>query len=365
MRGAVIVVGQVPPPVHGTTVMTRRLLEALSDRWQVTFVDKGLSDTIQDVGRAQPRKIWRAIKFYRRAARVIAAPSPRTCVYFLSCSAPAFVVDAFVIRNLLRHGVKVVLYLHGIGFTLLAERRPSLEPTIARVLGGASAVVVLGRGGQADVARWVSGDCITVIPNAIPDPGPPTRHGASGVCCLYLATLDRSKGALAFLDSAERTAPRVPEARFVLAGQCPDPAFGRELQARCEREALRGRVSILGPTFGAEKEELFRSADIFIFPTQYPFENSPLVNIEAMSYGLPIITSSIGSIPDQVSNDGNGFLVDASSVEQLSSRMERLLRDPDLRTRMGTESRRRYEAGHTLAAFSARWDGVLGAVVEP
>ncbi len=109
-----------------------------------------------------------------------------------------------------------------------------------------------------------------------------------------------------------------------------------------------------GGIYGSAKERLFHESDIFVFPTFYEHEAFPLVNIEAMRAGLPVVSSNEGSIPEMVIDGLNGYIVDPKNIEQLADRVLRLIEDPELRNKMGKAGRKIYENSFTINAYEKR-----------
>ncbi|MGC9976154.1 MAG: glycosyltransferase, partial [Syntrophales bacterium] len=101
---------------------------------------------------------------------------------------------------------------------------------------------------------------------------------------------------------------------------------------------IENSVEIMGPVIGQEKAELMSKADVFAFPPVAP-EGHPLVILEAMSIGLPIIATFNGSIPETVIDGVNGFLVQVDDSISLAEKILLLSRDQSLRNSMGQKSR--------------------------
>ena len=68
-------------------------------------------------------------------------------------------------------------------------------------------------------------------------------------------------------------------------------------------------------------------------------EGTPVVAIEALAAGRPVVATRVGGVPDVVREGVDGFLVPAGDVEQLAERLARLAGDPELRARMGEAGR--------------------------
>jgi glycosyltransferase involved in cell wall biosynthesis len=82
----------------------------------------------------------------------------------------------------------------------------------------------------------------------------------------------------------------------------------------------------------------YSSSDVVVLPSLS--ENFPVVALEAMSSGKPVIASRVGGIPELVSNNKNGILVSPGNVEQMVEALLRLLENPSLRNRMGDMGRK-------------------------
>jgi glycosyltransferase involved in cell wall biosynthesis len=162
------------------------------------------------------------------------------------------------------------------------------------------------------------------------------------------------KGPLEVLAVIDRLRMRGRSVHCVFAGEWISNAFRESfLQAVTDRD-LAGHVECSGPVYGAEKAKLMRDADILVFPTRYPHEGLPLVILEAMAAGLPVVSTSIGAIPDAVCNGVTGLLVEPGRVEQLAVAVEKLVDDREARQRMGVAGRRQYLDNYTISHFEDR-----------
>jgi glycosyltransferase involved in cell wall biosynthesis len=254
-------------------------------------------------------------------------------------------------------GIDVVPYLHGIGYEELASSNASWRFLIARILGQSSRVIVLGNAGEKDVSQWVRTDQQMVIPNTVPDEPTEVVPPKSGSRCrlVYISTLLRTKGAMEFVSAAREVLSHLPGAEFVLAGQSCDPAFDDELRAAAAAIGRTGSIQFLGPVYGTAKDRLLASSDVFVFPTRYKFENQPLVILEAMRAGIPVVSTRVGSIAEQVEHGVSGYLVAPGDVVDLEARMKELCLRADERARMGAAGRRIFLEKYSHPRFDQRW----------
>ena len=126
-------------------------------------------------------------------------------------------------------------------------------------------------------------------------------------------------------------------------------------------DELEGHVSYVGPRYGSEKKNLLAGADLLVFPAFS--EAFPLVVLEAMSFALPVVSTNQGGIPDMVEEGVTGFLVPPGDERLLTDRLERLIRDPDLRKAMGHAGRQRFLERFTREKFDEKFCSILESIV--
>ena len=86
--------------------------------------------------------------------------------------------------------------------------------------------------------------------------------------------------------------------------------------------------------------------------------------LEGMSHGIPVIASTVGSIPEVITDGENGFLVEPGDVAALADRMKQLADDAKLRRRMGAAARKRVEKEFSIDAMTDRIIGIYREILE-
>jgi len=127
-----------------------------------------------------------------------------------------------------------------------------------------------------------------------------------------------------------------------------------------ERRGVADHVNWRGPVPLDQLLPLYRNYDLFVLPT-LPGEGIPRVLLEAMTGGVPIVTTHVAGIPSLIEHDVNGLLVAAPTVDAVTEALTRLVTDARVRTRLianGYDTARRFtleaQAGKMLAEVSAR-----------
>ncbi len=160
---------------------------------------------------------------------------------------------------------------------------------------------------------------------------------------LDVGRLVPEKGAPVLLDAVTLLAERGVdvEVRLVGGGDLADD-LARTLDAR----GLRDRVTLVGAVGQDAILDQYHWADAFCLPSFQ--EGLPVVLMEAMATGLPVVTTTINGIPELVKHERNGFLVPPGRADLLAESLAALATDPGLRTRLGEQARRDVVAGFSL-----------------
>jgi glycosyltransferase involved in cell wall biosynthesis len=138
---------------------------------------------------------------------------------------------------------------------------------------------------------------------------------------------------------------RFPHSRYIIAGGGIGSDYYRELIALIEREGIRN-VEFSRTQTWEQLDPLYRDASMLVMASQEEgdhFEGFVFVFLEAGAYGLPVIGTRTGGIPDAIADGGNGFLLPPDDVEGMAQAMIRLTEDTALARRMGMAGRARAE----------------------
>lgn len=136
--------------------------------------------------------------------------------------------------------------------------------------------------------------------------------------------------------------------------------FAKKVEAR----GLNRLAVYHGRKYGEEKDSFFKHADVFAFPTYYSNETFGLVNLEAMEYALPVVSTNEGGIHDIVVNGQTGYTVEKNDPVALADAMEQLFRNPELGILMGKAGRKRFEEMFTEETFERNMKECLKRSIE-
>jgi glycosyltransferase involved in cell wall biosynthesis len=166
-----------------------------------------------------------------------------------------------------------------------------------------------------------------------------------------VARLQPEKGVSIFLEAAARVGVAFPTCRFLIVGDGP---LREELAIQAERLGLSQRVHFLG--FRGDARALIELLDVLVVSSLS--EGAPLVVLEGMSAGVPVIASAVGGIPEQIRPAVEGLLVPPGDARSLAEACIRLLQHPDWGRRMGEAGRQRAASQFSHAAMVERIEDV-------
>lgn len=173
---------------------------------------------------------------------------------------------------------------------------------------------------------------------------------------VFLGRLSVQKGVDHFLAAAERVGAARPDARFLIVG---NGAQRPALERRATELGLDDVVSFLGYQAGAAS--LLGASDVVVLPSRS--EGLPVVLLEAMAMGIPVVASRVGGIPDLLRHGRTGLLVKPNAPAQVSAGVLRLLQDGDLARRLGSAGQAQVERQCGPARAARRMASVYRAVL--
>lgn len=248
-------------------------------------------------------------------------------------------------------GIPVVLHLHGADFADYCRSLP--EPRLQKLrkmIGKANAVVTLGKFWH-DFVRdelHVDPQRITILHNAVPGPETVAERNSTPCRFLFLGVVCERKGVPTLLSALAD--PRMAELdwRIDVAGNGEVDFYKSE----AVRLGIDHRVRFLGWMNEQGAKRLLEQSDVLVLPSRN--EGLPMAILEAMAYGLPIVSTPVGSIADAVIDGDNGFLTPVGDGRSLATALASLAGDAQLRRRMGAHARQRYLDMFNITTFNIR-----------
>ncbi len=236
----------------------------------------------------------------------------------------------------------------------LATYNPRLRKSMARWYPRLDALVTLTAGDAREYTAFLKGRTrILDIPNGVPDLGG-HRATLDSKVVISAGRIARQKGYDRLLPVWARVAAQRPDWRLEIYGAGP-PELEQALERQLESLNLQGSAHLMGRT-----SELFaRMAESSLYVMTSRSEGLPMVLLEAMGVGLPVVAYDCPTGPRDVITDGvDGYVVPNGDEQALEARMLELMDDREKRERLA-EAARRTAANYEVARLAERWEALF------
>jgi glycosyltransferase involved in cell wall biosynthesis len=147
---------------------------------------------------------------------------------------------------------------------------------------------------------------------------------------VLVALLRPRKGVEVIIKAANLVLEHFPDVYLLIVGNddiSEDPDYGTKLRALTSELCIEQKVIFTG--FRDDVPAILKQSNIMVLPSLFG-EGLPMVILEAMALGIPVVASNIEGIPEIIEDGVNGFLVNPGDVEELSNKVIQVLKDPIL-----------------------------------
>lgn len=278
-------------------------------------------------------KLAKALKGYLLFFREMILNKP-DIVHIHSSFGPSFYRKMPFIYMACFRGVPVINHIHGAEFeTFYLKASDRKKRRIRKVYGKCTMLIALSEEWKRNLESVVSPEKITVIENycKIPDLSGTEKKKQ----ILFLGEIGKRKGCYDIPEIYGRVLEKGERLPLIMAG---DGELA-EVKKLFEDRDLQKDISFPGWVRGADKDKCLKESGIFLFPSYY--EGMPMAVLEAMAYGMAIVTTRVGGIPHLLEDGVNGYLCEPGDIEGLSKRLLELSKDGDKRRKMGERARQK------------------------
>jgi glycosyltransferase involved in cell wall biosynthesis len=369
-RHTLLIIGPTPPPYHGVAMAIQTLLTSrLTEEFEVTHLELADRRGIAHVNKPDLHDVVLFIRQWVRLLWMLLTERPHLVYLVLSQTTIGFLRDSLLIWPSYLFGSRVIVHLHGGNLREWYDTRWfPVRAYVRLVLGAIKKVIVLGNSLKPVFSGLVEEDRLAVVSNGIDDvcehrPDHSVRsHSRWRV--LHLNTLNRMKGTMVLLAAIPAILRSRTDVEFIFAGPWSDPGQQEAAEVYIAQHGIGSFITFTGQVTGPEKQALLQSADLFVFPGVQQ-EGQPLVVLEAMAAGLPVVFTDRGCLRETVGEGECGIETYTFDPFDLAERIRWLLNHPEEMRRLGANARRRYETHYTKERHVGRMIEVLTAVDPP
>jgi glycosyltransferase involved in cell wall biosynthesis len=354
----ILMMGQTPPPWHGQAVATQILFDHDWPEFEVHRLRMEFSEEMVEVGRFQWKKIRHLFHLIREAKRIL-KEHPGCVLFYPPASAKwiPFIRDVIFLLAVRDFAGSIVFIFHASGLPVFVRRGP-----IRRILGNLAykrADVALEVAQEAlspheafDTKVWQWCPCAIEVPDWVRPP----PSGNAPLTVLFVASLQEGKGVIEVLRTAAllKKQGRERDFRFRIVGKWFSNEFESDIRHMRYEVELEEMVELVGQLTGDAKWQAYAEADVFFFPTHYASEATPIVLMEALGMGLPVISTQWAGIPAMLEGCASARILPIKSPEAYADALIELASSRSQAAETAGISRRFYQEKFLPARFIER-----------
>lgn len=245
----------------------------------------------------------------------------------------SFFRKAILAKTLKKFGIKIILHHHGAEFeSFYANLSNRNKKFVNKTLESVDLNIVLSQRLIPTIKNKAPHAKVSVLYNAVPtlknNPYTIRSHN-----CLFLGRLGQRKGIYDLLEAIQQIDTELPsDIKFYL---CGDGEIDR-VKEKITYLKITHRIAYVGWLDDFQKKQVFKSTAVSILPSYN--EGLPMSILEAMSFGIPVISTNIASIPEVVFSGINGYLIQPGDIKSLGNNIIQLMENDSKRYAMSNKA---------------------------
>ncbi|MBN1116060.1 MAG: glycosyltransferase family 4 protein [Bacteroidales bacterium] len=361
-KPAILFFIQLPPPVHGVSIMNELLYsnQKINSEYRKYLLKLDFSKKFEDIRQLSLRKIIKSIWLVFKLSFKLIKVKPQLVYFSFMPVGIGFFRDALYLLVIKCFKKKVLLHLDNRG--ILNHTNNKIRRWLYNITLRNTNIIHLSE-------KLVETELVPlklrnlnyfVVPNAVKEVKYTydNKQDKDIVDILFLSNLMPQKGIFIAIDIFKDLYEKHQHIRLHIIGQ---PV--KRVPVRIP-EKISKNVVFHGALFGYEKYKILSNADIFIFPSFFGEECMPLSIIEAMQFELPVIATNNGAVNELIQHNYNGYLPEIGEWDTFKTYLEKLIIDSELRNKMGLKSRDIYEKKFTSAIFERNMLNVFNKLIN-
>lgn len=252
----------------------------------------------------------------------------------------SFIRKYYIHKLCKKYGLKDIIHLHSSSFVdFYKSTSYRNKKKIKELLEECDKVIVLGEEWERRIKSITPNAKTQILKNSVRIPDNVINQESNLISILYLGVLIKRKGVDDLLNAFIKLKDDgIFEKYNVLLRIGGRGDREEELRRIVLQNKLEKNVEFLGWVSGEEKEKYLLESQMLVLPSYN--EGLPIAILEAISYGMPVLATNVGSVSEAVHNTENGYLVEPGDINALTKVLRLLIEDKELRISMSVSSRK-------------------------
>lgn len=349
---------QVPPPIHGASIMNQSVYNAISSdtQFKTRLISLNFARDLDDLQKVRIGKVFKALAILFKLIWQLLIFRPHTVYFSMVPLNFVLIRDAIYLMAIKTFAPKAkpVLHLHRPGLSEYASRWRL--KWFYRIIFKKCEVIHLSDSLIAKEITPLNLTSVRVhsIANFIENysKSSSSKENSINDNILFLSNLLPFKGFFPLVDAMAIITKKHPKLTLSIAGASPNPEITKQLKSKIIDLGLEKRISIHGEVHGEEKQKLYQKASIFVLPSTS--EYFPLVILEAMFYKTAVITSAKSSLQCYFKDKRDILYIDNITPEIIAKEISNLLENPNLRKQIAMNGRLKAEEVQLESIFKIK-----------
>ena len=346
----ILFLAQLPPPLHGVSKINHLLFssEQINKKFECIAIPLNFSETLSDIGKFSFKKLTILVKTILRLIHFLAFKRIDIIYFTMTPSGSAFFRDMIYILIMRLFKAKKILHFHGLGITQEINKN-KLSKNLYNFAFKNSQIIHLSQKLLEDeiIKNFSLPESdLWVVNNGIEEEIINyEKVDESSMNLLYVSNLRQSKGVMDLIIIFSKLKETYKNIILHIAGDFDAIEYEKKIKNIVQEKALTDSIIFHGKVEGNNKDKLFQTCDLFLYPTHN--DAMPLVLIECMKYGLPFIAYDVGAIEELAENGKNGITVQESDRETFHNEAVQLFCNKKHRLKLSKNGKETFKNKYT------------------